>query len=121
MTLPWYFIMDLGLWAMTVVVILWTWPKIGRVWRLCASCTAVVVMILQSINEVMSCRIFLAWTFSYEYNRMIGISFLGDPLEEHLFWWAFAWLAPFFYLGLVDWFEKWDQKRGRPARVTAHE
>ncbi len=118
---PWYFIMDVGLWTLAAAVVFWAWPHLGHWWRLSACLTAGLVMILQSLNEVLSRQVFQAWTFSYEHNRMVGVTFLGEPLEEHLFWWAFAWMLPFFYLGLVAWFGKRDRKHGRPVKVSAHE
>lgn len=104
--LPWYFFMDLGLWAMAVLVIVWAWPKTSRRQRFSACSTAVLVMILQSVNEVLSITVFSAWSFSHQHNRMLGLKFLGQPLEEHLFWWAFAWFIPFFYYG---WAVRWPK------------
>ncbi len=121
MTPPWYFILDLGLWALTAAVVASAWPRMGKAWRRSACATALVVMVLQSFNEVLSRKVFQAWTFSYEHNRMIGISLLGEPVEEHLFWWAFAWMIPFGYAGLIAWFRAWDAGRGREAKVTTHE
>ncbi len=121
MILPWFFILDLGLWGMAVAVVCWAWPKTGIIWRVSSCSTAVLVMIFQSFNEILSRQVFQAWTFSYEHNRMIGVDFLGEPIEEYLFWWAFAWLIPFFYVGLVGWFNKWDARRGLPAPVSVDE
>ncbi len=121
MKLPWYLILDILLWIWAGWTIRWAWPKLGRVHRWSACSAAVCVMALQTLNEFMSRRIYNAWTFSFDHNSMIGINFLGDPLEEYLFWWSYAWLIPFGYYGLVAWFGKKDQARGLPPKITVQE
>ncbi len=99
MNWPWYFILDLGIWGVAAAVMLWAWPRLDKSWRLTASLTAVLVMVLQVGNEVLSFNLFKAWSFSLEHNRLIGWNILGAPAEEYLFWFAFAWFLPFLYSG----------------------
>jgi hypothetical protein len=118
MKLPWYFITDLLLCLATGGVIRWSWPNLGPVNKWSAVSAASVIMILQTANELISRKIFHAWTFSFEHNCMIGLNFLGEPLEEYLFWWAYAWLIPFGYCGLIAWFNQRDQARGVPVDIN---
>ncbi len=98
--MPWYFILDLIIWGITIGVVVWAWRRLvqKQCWVLCL--TAFIVMILQTLNEVLSFNFFKAWTFSLEHNRFIGLNFLDAPIEEYLFWFSFAWLLPFLYSGL---------------------
>jgi hypothetical protein len=95
-----YFWMDLALWGATLGVLVWAGRRISARARTVAALTALVVMLLQVGNEVLSLNIFHAWSFSLEHNQFIGIQWLGAPLEEFLFWFAFAWWIPFLYAGL---------------------
>ncbi|NTV52967.1 MAG: hypothetical protein HGA76_08160 [Candidatus Firestonebacteria bacterium] len=121
MKLPWYLFLDILLWIWASWAFFRTWPKLGFVHRASACSSAVCIMTLQTVNELMSRKMFSAWTFSYEYNSMIGLDFLGEPLEEYLFWWAFAWLIPFGYYGLVAWFGDRDRRRGISPGITVGE
>jgi len=103
---PWYLVLDLVLWGITVVIILWVWPRLSNYWRISALLVVGLVMVLQVLNEVLSLHIFEAWTFSEAHNRLLGIILWGAPIEEYLFWFAFAWMIPFLYSGLAVWFEK---------------
>jgi hypothetical protein len=97
---PWYFILDLALWGAVLVPVVWAWRRLEARERLAPALTAVLVMILQTGNELLSFNFFKAWSFSLAHNRFLGINILGAPLEEYLFWFAFAWLVPFAYAGL---------------------
>jgi len=121
MILPWYFMTDLVFCGLAAAAVVWAWPKLGPVWRTSAWMTAVLVMILQTVNEYLSLMVFEAWTFSFEYNRLIGWSILGTPVEEYLFWFSFAWLVPFFYSGWVAVFGDRDRRKGAVVGVDAHE
>lgn len=98
---PWYFLMDLGLWAISLVIVGWSWKRLNRLWKLTALVTAIVVMGLQTWNEWLSYNVYKAWGFSQAHNTLLGINFLGAPVEEHLFWFAFAWMVPFLYARLA--------------------
>ena len=95
-----YLWMDLALWGITLGIMVWAWPRLTGRARSGACLTAFLVMVLQVLNEVLSLDIFHAWSFSLEHNQFIGIQWLGAPLEEFLFWFAFAWMIPFLYAGL---------------------
>ncbi|MBN1594595.1 hypothetical protein JW933_01580 [candidate division FCPU426 bacterium] len=98
---PWYLILDLALWAITAVIIRWSWPRLDPVVRKCVFITVFVVMVLQVLNELLSLHVFKAWDFSEDYNRLLGINLWGAPIEEYLFWFAYAWMIPFLYSGLA--------------------
>jgi hypothetical protein len=119
--LPWYLFLDILLWAWTILTICWALPKMDRLHRWSACSAAVTVMVLQTINEVVSRRMFNAWTFSFDHNIMIGVNFLGEPLEEYLFWWAYAWLIPFGYYGLVAWFGNQNQLQSANSKTSVQE
>lgn len=112
MKLPWYMIMDLMLCGMAIAAVYWAWPKMNRYWRWSALLTAITVMILQVLNELLSLHIFKAWEFSEQYSSLIGVNVWGAPLEEYLFWFPFAWMITFLYSGLSA---KLDMSRRRNA------
>jgi hypothetical protein len=103
---PWYFIMDLGLWAITLVIVRWAWPRLDRYWKISVLITIGLVMILQVVNELVSLHIFKAWGFSEEYGSLLGWDIGGAPVEEYLFWFAYAWMIPFLYSGLIAQYKK---------------
>lgn len=109
--MPWYLITDIFLWTVTVLVLRWSWPQIGKISRITAATNAVWIMLLQTTCEILS-RKLNVWTFAYDHNTMIGINLMGEPIEEYLFWWAYAWVIPFGYYGLVAWFNRKDQAKG---------
>jgi lycopene cyclase domain-containing protein len=111
----WYFWMDMGLWAIAFFCLGWAWPRLILRTRLIAAATAGWVMLLQVVNELLSLRIFHAWSFSLEHNRFIGIEWLGAPLEEYLFWFAFSWMIPFLYSG----FRQNQKTVAEPGRLAA--
>lgn len=102
MTWPWYLLLDAGLWLITLAVIGFFWPRLDAEWRRGACLAACVVMVLQVGNELLSLNVFQAWSFSQEHNRLVGLDFWGVPIEEYLFWFAFAWMIPFGYAGLAS-------------------
>lgn len=119
--MPWYFMLDLALWLMTIGVMLWAWPQLTTTWRMSAVVTALLVMPLQVLNEYLSLHVVFAWTFSLDHNKMIGWDIFGTPVEEYLFWFAFAWFCPFLYSGLVAYFNKKDQKQNINVAVVSHD
>jgi hypothetical protein len=104
--MPWYLILDLIIWGITVGVVVWAWRRLEIKQRWVVSLTSFIVMVLQTLNEVLSFNLFEAWTFSLEHNRFIGLKFLDAPIEEYLFWFSFAWLLPFLYSGLCTIYNK---------------
>ncbi len=98
---PWYFMMDLILWGISLALVKWSWSKLSRSWKTTAMVTATLVMGLQTWNEWLSFNVYKAWGFSQAHNTLLGIHFLGAPVEEHLFWYAFAWMVPFLYARLA--------------------
>ena len=103
---PWYFIMDIGLWAVTLVIVYWAWTRLDRYWKTSAIITIILVMILQVANELVSLHIFKAWGFSEEYGSLLGLDIWGVPIEEYLFWFAYAGMIPLLYSGLIATFQK---------------
>lgn len=101
MTGYWYLFLDLALCGLAAATVLWAWPRLDRPWRRSALWTAGTVMLLQCVNEYLSLHVFRAWTFSFEHNHLVGLDVLGVPVEEMLFWFAFAWFIPFAYSGLA--------------------
>lgn len=102
MNWPWYLLLDVVLWLITAAVMWWSWPRLDAGQRRGAWLAAVVVMVLQVGNELLSLNVFQAWSFSPEHNRLIGFALWGAPLEEYLFWFAFAWMIPFGYAGFAS-------------------
>lgn len=98
---PWYFILDLVLWGIAAGITVWAWPRLDRRWKLSVFWTIGIVMVLQVGNELLSLHVFQAWEFSTEHNRLLGLDLWGAPVEEYLFWFAFAWAIPFLYSGLA--------------------
>ncbi|MEW6515763.1 MAG: hypothetical protein AB1439_02495 [candidate division FCPU426 bacterium] len=102
MNWPWYLLLDVFLWAVAAGLMLWAWPRMDAAGRRDACLTACLVMALQVGNELLSLRVFHAWSFSQAHNRLLGLDLLGAPVEEYLFWFAFAWMIPFGYAGLAS-------------------
>lgn len=118
---PWYFLVDCVIGLTAVAAVLWSWPRLGTLWRAGAAATAIIIMVLQTLNEYLSFHVFQAWILSEEYNRLIGWNIAGTPVEEYIFWYSFAWMIPFLYSGLVERFGEADRRRGLVPRVNAHE
>ena len=102
MKMPWYFLTDVVLCLLAAAAVGWAWPRMTSLWRRSAVITAVVVMVLQCVNEYFSLLVFKAWTFSFAHNTLVGVEVFGVPIEEMLFWFAFAWMIPFVYSGLAS-------------------
>jgi hypothetical protein len=102
MTWPWYLLLDAALWLIALSLIWWSWPRLNAGWRRSALFAACLVMVLQVGNELLSLNVFQAWSFSQVHNRLLGVELWGAPLEEYLFWFAFAWMIPFGYAGLAS-------------------
>jgi hypothetical protein len=83
-----------------MATVVWAWRIMTPQWRASAVITACIVMVLQVFNELLSLHVFHAWDFSQEHNRLVGVDLWGAPIEEYLFWFAFAWFVPFLYSGL---------------------
>jgi hypothetical protein len=97
----WYFLTDLALCGLAAAVIGWAWPRLDSLWRGSACLTAGIVMVLQVVNEYLGLIVFKAWSVSSDPHAWLGWFPGGIPVEEYLFWFAFAWLIPFAYSGLA--------------------
>ena len=98
MKLPLYLGLDCGLIFVSFVLWFFLWKRLNKVELISSAATFLVLIILSTFCQYFNFIRFHAWTVNDKVTYLLPFRFLGSPIEEYLFWWAFALIMIAFYL-----------------------